>query len=77
MDFLKTHVFFAFFISIMYFISKSMLKKIYKDESIETKQISKDSFLIFLVSYLCLIFRSNMFVMESTKTQVFTSEPNF
>ena len=77
MDFLKTHVFFAFFISIMYFISKSMLKKIYKDESIETKQISKDSFLIFFVSYLCLIFRSNMFVMESTKTQVFTSEPNF
>ncbi len=77
MDFLKTHVFFAFFLSIMYFITKSMLKKIYKDETVETKQISKDSFVLFIVSYLCLIFRSNLFVMESTKTQVFTSEPNF
>jgi hypothetical protein len=77
MDFLKTHVFLAFFIAVAYFISKSMIKRIYKDDSIETKQISKDSFLIFVVSYLSLVFRSNIFMHDNIKTQVFTSEPNF
>ena len=77
MDFLKTHVFLAFFIAVAYFICKSMLRRIYKDESIETKQISKDSFLIFLVSYLSLVFRSYIFMNDIAKTQVFTSEPNF
>ena len=77
MDFLKTHVFFAFFIAIVYFITKALLRRIYKDETIKTKQVSKDSMLIFVLSYISLVLRSNMFPPEGIKTQVFTSEPNF
>ncbi len=77
MDFLKTHVFFAFFIAIVYFITKALLRRIYKDETIQTKQVSKDSMLIFVLSYISLVLRSNMFPPEGIKTQVFTSEPNF
>ena len=77
MDFLKTHVFFAFFIAIIYFITKALLRRIYKDETIQTKQVSKDSMLIFVLSYISLVLRSNMFPPEGIKTQVFTSEPNF
>lgn len=77
MDFLKTHVFFAFFIAIIYFISKAMLRRMYKDDTIQMKQVSKDSMLIFVLSYLSLVLRSNMFPPDGMKTQVFTSEPNF
>ena len=77
MDFLKTHVFFAFFIAIIYFISKEMFSRMYKDETIQMKQVSKDSMLIFGLSYLSLVLRSNMFPPDGIKTQVFTSEPNF
>ena len=77
MDFLKTHVFFAFFIGISYFIMKAFFRRIYKDTEMDTKQVSKDSFLIFFITYLGLILRSNLFAVENIKTQVFTSEPNF
>ena len=77
MDFLKTHVFTAFFISISFFIFKSLIKRIYKDDEIQNKKTFKDSILIFVLSYLIFIFKDNLFLLDDQKTNVFTSEPPF
>lgn len=77
MDFLRSHLFSAFLISVIYFILKSLQKRIYKDDSIAIKVVFKDSVLIFAVAYGCLILKDNFFLLDNTKAQVFTSEPNF
>jgi hypothetical protein len=77
MDFLRTHVFISFAIAILYFIMKSFQKKMYKDDSIESKKIFRDALAIFGISYGCLIFRDNLTMIDNPKAQVFTSEPNF
>ena len=77
MDIFKTHVFAAFFISVSFFIFKSLLKRIYKDDDIQNKKTFKDSLLIFVLSYLIFIFKDNFFLLDDQKTNVFTSEPPF
>lgn len=79
MEFLKSHLFFAFFVAIGFFIAKQLLRRIYKQEKEDdfNKKVTKDSILVFVIVYLSFIVRENYFIMDSIKTQVFTSEPNF
>ena len=48
MELFKLHVFSAFLVAIVFYIVKILLKRMYKDETIENKKILKDSVLIFL-----------------------------
>ena len=79
MEFLKSQLFFSFFVSISYFIIKQLMRRIYKQEKDNEfdKKLVKDSVLIFVIVYLSFIIRENYFLSEIAKTQVFTSEPNF
>lgn len=79
MEFLKSQLFFAFFVAIGFFIAKQLLRRIYKQEKEDdfNKKVTKDSILVFVIVYLSFIVRENYFIMDSIKTQVFTSEPNF
>jgi hypothetical protein len=79
MDFLKTYWFIAFLISILYFIVKSLLLRLSEEHKKEDKKsYTKDTFLVFTISYLVLVFKDKIFSLESSsKTRVFTNEPNF
>ena len=77
MEIFKLHIFTSFLIAIIYFITKILLKRMYKDETIENKKVLKDSVLIFALSYLIFIAKDNLLILDSTKTQVFTNEPSF
>lgn len=77
MEIFKLHIFTSFLIAIIYFITKILLKRMYKDETIENKKVLKDSVLIFALSYLIFIVKDNLLILDSTKTQVFTNEPSF
>lgn len=77
MDFLQSHVFTAFLISILFLIYKALLKKIYKDENNSHKENMKNSVMVFVISYLVLTFKNSLFGEELIKTQVFTKEPDF
>jgi len=41
------------------------------------KTIMKDSVLLFVLVYLILIFKDQIFFIQVPKTQVFTNEPSF
>lgn len=80
MDFLKSHLFTAFLISIIYFIVKILLNKMNKNKessNMVRKTVLKDSILLFSVTYLILIFKDQIFFTSSKKTEIFTTEPNF
>lgn len=78
MDFLKSHVFISFLISCIYFIVKSLIYKIQKDNTNDNrKTLFKDSVIIFIISYLTFIFRDQLVNFQETKTQVFTNQPSF
>ena len=77
MDFLKSHLFTAFLISISYFIIKMIFYRINKNDKITKKMILKDTVLIIIVSYLILVFKDQLFVLDVKKTQIFTGEPSF
>lgn len=77
MELFKLHVFSAFLISIVYFIVKILIKRIYKDETVQNKTVLKDSVIVFGVSYLVHILKDNLIGLDNIKTQVFTNEPSF
>ena len=77
MSFLQSHSFSAFLISILFFIYKAIIKKVYKDDTITHKENIKNSIMVFVVSYLVLTFKDSIFGEELIKTQVFTKEPDF
>lgn len=80
MDFLKSNLFTSFLISISYFILQSVLYKLNKNKEEENinKKLGKEAFIIFIISYLILIFKDQIFAFDIIqKTQVFTNEPNF
>ena len=77
MEIFKLHVFTSFLIAIIYFITKILLKRMYKDETIQNKRVLKDSILIFVLSYFIFIVKDNLTLLDSVKTQVFTNEPSF
>jgi len=77
MELFKLHVFTSFVIAIVFFIAKIMIKRIYKDEKIQNKNVLKDSIIVFGVSYLTHIVKDNLITLDNIKTQVFTNEPSF
>lgn len=77
MELFKLHVFTSFLIAILFFIVKIMIKRIYKDDQIQNKNVLKDSILVFVVSYLTHIAKDNFITLDNIKTQVFTNEPSF
>ncbi len=80
MDFLKSHVFTSFLISCVYFIIKNILNRTINDEEQKEwtrKTIMKDSVLLFVLVYLILIFKDQIFFIQAPKTPVFTNEPSF
>ena len=77
MEIFKLHVFTSFLIAIIYFITKILLKRMYKDETVQNKRVLKDSILIFVLSYLIFIVKDNLTLLDNVKTQVFTNEPSF
>lgn len=80
MEFLKNHLFTSFLIACLYFILKSALNRmntIDSEKKYVRKSLFKDSVLLFVLVYLVLIFKDQLFFLESTKTQVFTNEPTF
>ena len=78
MDFLKSHIFLAFLISITYFIVKNLLNKFYKNDIKNyNKIIFKDSILLFIICYLILIFKEKIFIIDTKKTDIFTNEAPF
>jgi hypothetical protein len=74
---MNIHALSAFLIAISFLIYKGMIKRIYKDDTIILKQVVKDSIILFGLAYLSLVFKDNLFMIQSSKAQVFTSEPNF
>ena len=77
MEIFKLHVFTSFLIAIIYFITKILLKRMYKDETVQNTRVLKDSILIFVLSYLIFIVKDNLTLLDNVKTQVFTNEPSF
>ena len=80
MDYLKSFLFTAFLISILYFIVKSLLNRLNKDETSKNvikKNIFKDSLLLFVLIYLVLVFKDKLLIINKKNTEIFTSEPNF
>ena len=77
MELFKLHVFSAFVIAILFFIVKIMIKRMYKDDKIQNKNVLKDSIIVFVVSYLIHIAKDNLITLDNMKTQVFTNEPSF
>ena len=80
MDYLKSFLFTAFLISILYFIVKSLLNRLNKDETtkdVVKKNIFKDFLLLFVLIYLVLVFKDKLLFINKKSTEIFTSEPNF
>ena len=80
MDYLKSFLLTAFLISILYFIVKSLLNRLNKDETtkdVVKKNIFKDSLLLFVLIYLVLVFKDKLLIINKKNTEIFTSEPNF
>ena len=78
MDFLKSHIFTSFLISIIYFIIKNIIYRFDTNlDKYSKKQLFKDSILLFIITYLILIFKDKLFFFNNQKTEIFTNEPNF
>lgn len=81
MDILKSYVFTSFVIACLYFIVKSLINRMNKQDKelyqYVRKTLFKDSVLIFIISYLTFIAKEQFMVALQVKTQVFTNEPTF
>ena len=79
MDILKSYVFTSFVIACLYFIVKSLINRMNKQDKelyqYVRKTLFKDSVLIFIISYLTFIAKEQFMVALQVKTQVFTNEP--
>ena len=81
MDILKSYVFTSFVSAWLYFIVKSLINRMNKQDKelyqYVRKTLFKDSVLIFIISYLTFIAKEQFMVALQVKTQVFTNEPTF
>lgn len=81
MDILKTHIFTSFLIACVYFIIKSLINRVYKNDKdyqrVVKKTLFKDSVLILILSYLIFAMKDQIASSISASTQVFTNEPTF
>ena len=81
MDILKSYVFTSFVIACLYFIVKSLINRMNKQDKdlyqYVRKTLFKDSILIFIISYLTFVAKEQFMTALQVKTQVFTNEPTF
>ena len=80
MDFLKTQLFTSFLVSSLYFIVKNLFLRMNTSEEEKEwvrKTVLKDSILLFILTYLILIFKDQIFFSQTSKTEVFMNEPSF
>ena len=81
MDILKSYVFTSFVIACLYFIVKSLINRMNKQDKelyqYVRKTLFKDSVLIFIMSYLTFVAKEQFMSALQVKTQVFTNEPTF
>lgn len=81
MDILKSYVFTSFVIACLYFIVKSLINRMNKQDKelyqYVRKTLFKDSVLIFIISYLTFVAKEQFMSALQVKTQVFTNEPTF
>lgn len=81
MDILKSYVFTSFVIACLYFIVKSLINRMNKQDKelyqYVRKTLFKDSVLIFIISYLTFVAKEQFMTALQVKTQVFTNEPTF
>lgn len=80
MEFLKSHAFTSFLISSLFFIMKNLINRVQSNEEDKEwvrRTVFKDSVLLFVLTYLILVFKDQIFMIQMPKTQVFTNEPSF
>ena len=80
MEFLKSHAFTSFLISSLFFIMKNLINRVQSNEEDKEwvrRTVFKDSVLLFVLTYLILVFKDQIFMIQMPKAQVFTNEPSF
>jgi len=73
---MEEYLIIAFFVAISFFVLKLILNKI-KKENEKNNESMRDSFYIFIITFLVIYCYSNFFKKGSGKTPVFTNEPGF
>ena len=73
---MEEYLIISFFVAIAFFVFKLILNKI-KKENEKNNDSMRDSFYIFIITFLVIYSYSNFFKKSSGKTPVFTNEPGF
>ena len=73
---MEEYLIISFFVAIVFFVFKLILNKI-KKENEKNNESMRDSFYIFIITFLVIYAYSNFFKKGSGKTPVFTNDPGF
>lgn len=73
---MEEYLIISFFVAIAFFVFKLILNKI-KKENEKNNDSMRDSFYIFIITFLVIYSYSNFFKKGSEKTPVFTNDPGF
>jgi hypothetical protein len=73
---MEEYLIISFFVAIAFFVFKLILNKI-KQENEKNNESMRDSFYIFVITFLVIYSYSNFFKKGSGKTPVFTNDPGF
>ena len=73
---MEEYLIISFFVAIAFFVFKLILNKI-KQENEKNNESMRDSFYIFIITFLVIYSYSNFFKKGSGKTPVFTNDPGF
>lgn len=73
---MEEYLIISFFVAIIFFVFKLILNKI-KKENEKNNESMRDSFYIFIITFLVIYAYSNFFKKGSGKTPVFTNDPGF
>ena len=73
---MEEYLIISFFVAISFFVFKLILNKI-KQENEKNNESMRDSFYIFVITFLVIYSYSNFFKKGSGKTPVFTNDPGF
>lgn len=73
---MEEYLIISFFVAISFFVFKLILNKI-KQENEKNNESMRDSFYIFVITFLVIYAYSNFFKKGSGKTPVFTNDPGF
>lgn len=73
---MEEYLIISFFVAIAFFVFKLILNKI-KQENEKNNESMRDSFYIFVITFLVIYAYSNFFKKGSGKTPVFTNDPGF